>query len=226
MTVWFALLVTSRKNVVIQVLCDNTTTIQVLKKGGSLNIHLATLAEMIWRRAALLNWTLQVAHIGGAFNVLADQLSRNEALSTEWSLTHRDFKHILKLNPKVQVDLFATSLNNKLESFVSPCPDQLATAVDALTTNWEKWKHLYLFPPSPMISRVLSKLKITSFKSAILLTPETPTRPWYMALSLLEVPSTLMEVQLQQIVVDRIVTQHHTTKLRVWQLSGNTIKES
>ena len=34
MTVWYALLMVSKKNVVIQVLCDNTTSIQVLKKGG------------------------------------------------------------------------------------------------------------------------------------------------------------------------------------------------
>ena len=199
----------------------NTST----KKGGSLNFQLATLAELIWRRAALLNWTLQVAHIGGAFNVLADQLSRNEALSTEWSLSHRDFHHILKLNPRVQVDLFATSLNNKLKTFVSPCPDQLATAVDALTIDWERWEHLYLYPPSPLISRVLGKINRTSFKSAVLVTPETPTRPWYMALSLQQIPSTLMEVQLQQVVVDRVITQQQTTKLRAWQLSGRHINQ-
>ena len=223
MSVWYALLVISRKNVVIQVLCDNTTTIQVLKKGGSLNFQLATLAELIWRRAALLNWTLQVAHIGGAFNVLADQLSRNEALSTEWSLTYRDFQHILKMNRLLQVDLFATRLNFKLETFVSPCPDDMAAAVDALTVNWERWKHLYLFPPSPLISRVLGKLSQTSFTSAVLLTPETPTRPWYMALSLQQVPSIPMEVRLQQIVVDRVVVQQQPTKLRAWLLSGQHI---
>ena len=223
MTVWFALLVTSRKNVVIQVLCDNTTTIQVLKKGGSLNFQLASLAEMIWRRAALLNWTLQIAHIGGAFNVLADQLSRNEALSTEWSLTRRDFQDVLRLNPRLQVDLFATSLNNKLQTFVSPCPDPQAAAVDALTISWEKWNHLYLYPPSPLISRVLGKLKKTSYKSAVLLTPETPTRPWYMALKLQGVHSTLMEVRLQQVVIDRVVIHPHNTKLRAWLLSGQHI---
>ena len=35
MSVWYALLIITRKNVVIQVLSDNTTTIQVLKKGFS-----------------------------------------------------------------------------------------------------------------------------------------------------------------------------------------------
>ena len=220
MSVWYALLIITRKNVVIQVLSDNTTTIQVLKKGGSLTYQLAALSEMIWRRAAHLNWTLQVAHISGAFNVLADQLSRDQILSTEWSLTYRDFQQILKLNRFLQVDLFATRLNHKLETFVSPCPDDMATEVDALTTNWEKWKHLYLFPPSPLISRALTKLSQTTFTSAVLVTPDTPTRPWYMALILQQVPSTVMEVRLQQVVVNKMMTQQHTTKLRVWLLSG------
>ena len=63
-------------------------------------------------------------------------------------------------------------------------PRSRATAMDALTTSWERWDHLYLYPPTPLISKVLAKMTNTKFMSALFLTPEMPTRPWYMALKL------------------------------------------
>ena len=219
LTVWFSLLTISLRDSTIQILCDNETAVAVLKKGGSTSYYLSSLAELIWKRVAKFNWNIRVAYIKGNFNVLADQLSRNTPLSTEWSLNHQEFQEkILSLNPELQVDLFATHLNRKLEKFVSPCPDERAVAVDALSISWEKWDHLYLYPPTPLISKALSKLMNTSCKSAILITPELPSRPWYMALQHRRIPSTILEVQLGQIVVDRVITLQQTTKLRAWRL--------
>ena len=223
LTIWYALLTVSQRNIAIQVLCDNSSAIHVLKKGGSMKYELFSLAELIWNRVTAFNWTLNISHIAGTFNVIADQLSRNTSLSTEWSLAEQDFQKVLELNPLLEVDLFATKLNKKLPVYVSPCPDPEASAVNALTTPWEKWNHLYLFPPTPILSKVLCLLTQYSFASATLITPEMPTRPWYMSLLLQRIPSTLLEVQLQQVVVDKIVKQPETTKLSVWQLSGKHI---
>ena len=152
--------------------------------------------------------------------MLADQLSRNVTLSTEWALSRKDFeKFDLKTNRKIEIDLFATSLNNKLTTFISPCPDKRATAVDAMTVRWDKWRHLYLYPPSTMTSKALAKLAVTNFKTAILVTPETPNRPWYMALQLRNIPSKIMKVYLQQVVTDRLEKASKPTQLRVWNLS-------
>ena len=225
LTVWLSLLMVSKKNAVIQILCDNSTAIAAIRRASSLVPHLATLTELIWRRAASLQWTLSIAHIQGSYNVIADQLSRGVELTTEWSLTTKDFKRILKINPLLQVDLFATSLNNQLQTFVSPCPDKRAAAVDALSTSWDKWEHLYLFPPTNLVPKALAKLASSRFKSAVLVTTETPTRPWYMALILRKVPSVLLEVHLQQIVIDRLVVKPSVSKLRVWQLSRQHMKE-
>ena len=147
LTIWYALLMVSQENITIQILCDNSSALQVLKKGGSRTYHLYSLAELILKRVTAFNWTLKISHIAGTFNVLADQLSRDTPLSTEWTLTTQDFQKILKINPNLQVDLFATRLNNKLETFVSPCPDPTAVAVNALATPWDEWDHLYMFPP-------------------------------------------------------------------------------
>ena len=44
-------------------------------------------------------------------------------------------------------DLFATRFNNKVPLFVSPVPDPMATAVDALSLSWEDLD-AYAFPPT------------------------------------------------------------------------------
>ena len=185
LTIWFALLKVEERNLTIQVLCDNSTAISAVRRGTSNNFQIAMIAEMIWRRVAALNWTLLVSHIQGKFNVIADQLSRGTTISTEWALPPRDFRRIiLKLNPKIQVDLFATSLNHQLATFISPCPDEKAAAVDAMMVDWNRWNHLYLYPPTNLISKVLAKLNETRFKSAVLITPNRTTGPWLMALQL------------------------------------------
>ena len=219
LTVWFALLMVEEKGIAIQILCDNSTAISAVRRGTSPIFHLSMISELIWRRTVAYKWTMSISHIEGKFNVLADQLSRNTTISTEWSLPPRDFRRIiLKMNPHLQVDLFATSLNHHLKTFISPCPDEKAIGIDAMKINWERWEHLYLFPPTKMISKVLAKLKETQFKSAILITPDTPIQPWFMALKLQKIESTSLKVHLQQIVVDRLEKAPNWTKLRVWIL--------
>ena len=219
LTVWYALLVVKKKGLVIHIKCDNEVAVSVIRKGKSRVFHLQAIANLIWRRAALMRWTISISHIKGEFNVIADQLSRNVPLSTEWSIPKEDFKEILALNPDLEVDLFATHLNFKIESYMSPCPDEGAVGIDALSTSWDHWNHLYLYPPAKLISKVLAKMKHTQFHSAILITQDLPTRPWYMALKMSRVPSRKLETRLQQIVNGRLITDQRKTVLRVWMLS-------
>jgi hypothetical protein len=55
------------------------------------------------------------------------------------------------------LDLFATSLNHKLDTFVSPVPDPLAYAVDVMSISW-KGMFAYAFPPFRFLSQVLQKV--------------------------------------------------------------------
>jgi hypothetical protein len=57
---------------------------------------------------------------------------------------------ILKFCPSIQVDLFAMSLNAKLDAYVSPGPDDSAWAADAFSIPWEGLV-AYAFPPSILI---------------------------------------------------------------------------
>ena len=160
---------------------------------------------------------------GGDWHPSAHYVSRKVTLSKEWALQPKDFKKILALNNKLEVDLFATSLNNKLATFLSPCPDQMATAVDAMITDWNKWNHLYLFPPMSMISKALAKLKTTRFHSAILITYNFPTRPWFMAIAKNHNPTKILSLKLQQQVGEELIIAQRTTELVVWNLSNRCI---
>ena len=104
------------------------------KEGG---MRSGPLCALLWR---ILTWcsqrqvTLKARHIPGHLNVIADKLSRlGQTIQTEWSLLPEVFHQICSQWHRPQIDLFATRFNNKLPQFVSPVPDSLAVAVDALT---------------------------------------------------------------------------------------------
>ena len=219
LTVWFSLLMVKEKGAVIQIMTDNTSAISAVRRSSSLSYHLSAISELIWRRATDFHWTLSISHIQGCYNIIADQLSRQVVLPSEWSLSQEDFKKILSHSPQLQVDLFATKLNNQLPTYVSPCPDEEAAAVDALTTPWNRWKHLYIFPPTNLIAKVIAKMSDYPAETLVLVTPDFPSKPWFMSLMLRKIPSFHMEVTLQQVVVDKLTFQTQPTRLRVWTLS-------
>ena len=77
-----------------------------------------------------------------------------QTMETEWSLLPEVFQLICSWWHQPQMDLFATRFNNKLPQFVSPVPDPIAWAVDALSLPWEDLD-LYAFPPVAILGKVL-----------------------------------------------------------------------
>ena len=62
--------------------------------------------------------------------------------------------------------------------FVSPVPDPLATAVDALSLPWEDLD-TYAFPPAAILGKVVEKLQDSPCKRIILIAPGWPNMPWF-----------------------------------------------
>ena len=113
---------------------------------------------------------LVVRHIPGTFNVLADCLSHfHNPVNTEWELLQVVFDSVVLRWDRPHVDLFATSLNHKLETFVSPVPEPLAFAVDAMSLSWDGM-FTYAFPPFRFLIQVLLKIKQSDCK-VILIAP-------------------------------------------------------
>jgi hypothetical protein len=138
---------------------DNTTVVAYLKnQGGTHCFSLYSLCREILLLCSELQIQLVVRHIPGHLNVLADTLSRSLAtVNTEWELLQVIFNAISLLWGHPHLDLFATSLNHKLDIFVSPVPDPLAYAVDAMSISW-KGMFAYAFPPFRSFKRWLWNL--------------------------------------------------------------------
>ena len=85
-------------------------------------------------------------------------------------------------NPVQQValasDLFATRFNNKVPLFVSPVPDPMATAVDALSLSWEDLD-AYAFPPTAILGKVVEKLQDSPYRRLIIIAPGWPNMTWF-----------------------------------------------
>ena len=219
LVVWMALLLIDTEGVSIRILVDNTQAIFTIRKGYARTFHLRSLGDLILRRLRNKRQTLEMKHIQGSFNVLSDQLSRNTAISTEWSLPQAIFnKEILRRFPTLKWDMFATSLNKKLPRFVSPCPDTGAMAIDALTMDWSQLEGLYLFPPTPLVSKVVEKWLASRPKTTILITAYWPARPWFARLLRINKTYVKISVHLQQVVGTETIVQSSPTELLVWKL--------
>ena len=165
---------------IVLVATDNTTVVAYINKEGGMRS--GPLCALLWR---ILTWcsqrqvTLKARHIPGHLNVIADKLSRlGQTIQTEWSLLPEVFQQICNQWHRPQIDLFATRFNHKLPQFVSPVPDSLAVAVDALTLPWEDLD-AYAFPPTAILGKVVEKLLDSPCKRLVLIAPGWPNMPWF-----------------------------------------------
>ena len=167
----------------VRVLSDNSTALACLRRQGSTHSQeLYLLSRDILEFCHFHNISLIPVHIRGVLNVLADQGSRKGPIVTEWSLDRHSFSwicHSLGFFP--EVDLFATRFNTQLPLFVSPFPDKLAVAWDAMALNWNQFGSLFAFPPLGLLPETVRKLQ--SFQGlGFVLAPWWPTAVWFTTL--------------------------------------------
>ena len=204
---------------------DNTTVVaHINNQGGT---HSRSLFQLT---RELLEWTdrhaitLSARHIPGRLNVLADLLSRqDQILHTEWSLHPAVARQLWRVWGQPHLDLFATSMNNKLPVYVSPLPDPNAWEEDALSLNWTNlW--VYAFPPSPLLREVLDKVSREPCEM-ILVAPLWPTSEWFPDLLQLIVDHPralpLRPDLLRQPVSRKTHGSLEALRLHGWRLSSN-----
>ncbi|XP_040297773.1 uncharacterized protein LOC121008982 [Bufo bufo] len=72
----------------------------------------------------------------------------------------------------------ASRLNNKLPVFLARARDPKAYGVDALVSLWQDFSLLYVFPPFPLLPKVLRKIEAEGIPT-VLIAPEWPRRAWF-----------------------------------------------
>jgi len=134
-----------------------TTAICYINRAGGIQfLHLDNLARKIWQCERKKIW-ICASYIASKENVKADAASRITNIDTEWELANVHFEEIVEVFRKPSVDLFASRINKKCESFYSRFPDPNASVVDAFTVSWKN-KNFYAFPPFALILRILRKI--------------------------------------------------------------------
>ena len=147
---------------------DNTTVVSYINKEGGMRS--GPQCALLWR---ILTWCT------GKQVTVADKLSRlGQTIQTEWSLLPEVFQTLCNRWHQPQIDLFATRFKNKLPLFVSPVPDPMAAAVDALSLSWENLD-AYVFPPTAILDKVVEKLQDLPYQRLILIAPGWPNMPWF-----------------------------------------------
>ena len=164
----------------VMVATDNSTVVSYInKQGGTRSSTLLRLTVNLFLWLESQGIIVRARHIPGCLNVIADHLSRpNQPIPTEWSLHPEIVSRIFRVWGTPEIDMFATLSNSHLPRFMSPVPEPRALAVDALSQDWQG-RSMYMFPPFPLLNKVMQKLRSTQVAEMILVAPWWPSQSWF-----------------------------------------------
>ena len=163
----------------ILVKTDNSTVVAYInKQGGTTCKKLCDLALSLWKFCVDRNITLAASHVAGVLNDRADKLSRLNVLDHDYFLSSSLFESLSQsLSFSLDTDLFASRLNNKLSTYVSWHADPFSSSCNAFSLKWQG--SVYLFPPLPLIDKVLCKFIEDNVTHGLLICPYWPSQPWF-----------------------------------------------
>lgn len=137
---------------------DNTTAISYINRMGGIQFpHLNDLARSIWQWCEQRRLWLFASYINTKDNIEADEESRSVNPDTELELCSSAFQTIVDQFGQPDIDLFASRINAKCDTYVSWKPDPDAITIDAFTFSWHHY-YFYCFPPPSMILKCLHKI--------------------------------------------------------------------
>lgn len=169
------------KNNAVVIRSDNITAVSyVNKQGGTVSRSLCRLAMQIWTLCIDYNINPVATHVPGIDNSVADSLSRTTSTIHKWTIRPEFIQPIFHLWGKPIVDVFATAQNTQCDLYCTRGGHDPHSLGDGLLLDWST-EYLYMFPPIPLISRVLRKIQ-DQHAQAILIAPWWPRQNWFPAL--------------------------------------------
>ena len=175
----FHCLFKSTFNISILIKSDNTTVVAYInKQGGTCSRVLCDNSIELWMFCISRNISISAMYIPGISNVKADELSRRSLSEHSYSLAFDSFL-ILRdsLFFPLVIDCFASRLNCKLSKYISRFRDPFSSFVNAFSLSWSD--NVYLFPPIPLIARVLNKFISDNVYHGVIICPYWPSQPWF-----------------------------------------------
>jgi hypothetical protein len=143
---------------------------------GGRSPHLSKLAVEVWKEVIRKNSFLLPSWVATQDNTEADMLSRENHLHWDFSLQQKSQEIIFQRWFLPSLDAFASRTCHVTEKYLSWFPDNQSQGRDALAHPWPQ--KVFLFPPVPLISKVLNKLRRDRV-SAILIAPNWTSAIWF-----------------------------------------------
>ena len=160
---------------------DSSTVVSYINKQGGSSPLLCDISLEIWEFCISRNLKIVASHLAGISNSRADRLSRIQHSDHSYYLTQECFEDLSdSLSFSLKIDCFASRNNFKIKNFISRYCDPLSSWVDAFATIWTD--NVYLFPPYPIINRVISKFKSDNTGHGLLICPYWPSQSWFPSL--------------------------------------------
>ena len=194
----------------VLVATDNTTVVaHINKQGGTHSWQLMLETFDLFRLIKEKGWFIKARHIPGRFNVIADQLSRDDQIiSTEWSLHPQVAQNLFKRWFRPDIDLFATKYNKKCRLYVSPVPDDDAMAIDGLSLSLEGLI-AYAYPPHQILMKLLQKFQMVRRCKLIVIAPYWPNQKWFPVLHDLKVREPYQLPQIPHLLKQPLQNRFH-----------------
>lgn len=168
---------TNAKGLMVRMFLDNITAIAYINKcWRTRSAALSSIVVDIIGYCEKWNLGIEAFHLAGTSNVIADIESRATVDAGDWELSSEVARRIFSIWP-CDKDMFSSSWNKKLSSFVSWRPQPGASAVNAFSLNWGSL-NASLFPPFAFILRCLEKIS-RDRANVVLICPVWPTQPWF-----------------------------------------------
>jgi hypothetical protein len=164
---------------------DNTAALaHIRKEGGLRGTSLLEESERILLLLHQRQLRIMPTFIPSEENLQVDAASRFQ-LVPDWHLDPRVFRQISSLWGPPQINLFASLQLTQMTRFMSWRAADSPEAIDMLSMRWD-FALAYLFPPSPLLKRVVRKLEL-SRGTFLLVTPYWEAQTWFAILQAFQV---------------------------------------
>ena len=184
----------------VLVLSDNACVVGSARRCGSKSPIINREVQKFLKLAEVAKCSTEFRHVAGKENVVADALSRSSLQEDEWSLSKTEFHRLqARHGARLQVDVFATPLNKKVDAFFCPFDFPLARGKDALAQDLRVYTQIYAFPPPNLAVLFLEKLHSYQGGGLLVLPNRSsmlsllPERNLVVPLPLLEPPSQVAQ---------------------------------
>ena len=163
----------------VSLFTDNISSLAYLRKqGGTRSFTLNSVAQSSCASANLTVFVCSPSlFLGSSTSWRTPSAEVPKCWAQKWTLCQEVCQDLLRRWP-VNIDLFATSMNHRLQAYFSLVLDPQALASDAMSQSWDGLQ-VYAFPPLGFIPNVLAKVRQSRNLEVTLVAPYWPLKPWF-----------------------------------------------